>query len=150
MHFIRINKEKRETFWYCQIKGLYWFCYHNSPLLLYIVFRHMNAEGQGNSIAACILLIKKNVKSFAKCAVLENCIILLRKAMLNATIDTTSGGLYKHHWGQHQAFWRQQFLSFKFSDYLKTLSPLIWWNYYLWLSICVHHFASGKVGQNDV
>lgn len=151
MHFIWINKEKMQTFLNFQIKGLYQFLYCSSPsLLLCIVFRHTTTQGQGSSIAACVMLINKNFTSLTKGGILENCITLQWKEMLTANINATSRGPYKHQWGQHQAFWRQQFLSYKFSDYLKNLSPLIWWNYYLWWSICVYHFTRGKVGQNDI
>lgn len=129
MLFIWINKEKMQIFSYFQIQGLNWFLDYNSPsLILCIVFRHINTEGQGINIAACVMLIKKYFKSLTKGGILENCITLQWKEILNTRISMTSTSLYKHQWGQHQAFWRQQYFSYKFSHYLKTLGSLIWCN----------------------
>lgn len=99
LHAFYMNKYffKEQTFWHFEIKSL---LYHNIPfLILCIVFRGMNTEGQENNTAACVMLLNKNFKCLPK-GNMENCITFQWKEMLNTNINATFRGLYKNQWVQ--------------------------------------------------
>lgn len=83
-----------QIFWSFQIEGVYEFLYYNSPsLLLYIVFRYINTEGQGNNIAAHVMLTHKNFKSLTNSGTLEDFITLQWKELSNTNSNTATRGL---------------------------------------------------------